>query len=494
MSKPNSQHLFFNGQFINLAFYLFLLTTQFTPVLADNYPIPIPPKDISQYGKHFQRSMTLMATSTPQKRNTVRILFYGQSIIKQLSHSTIVEDLKKRFPHTDFVVANKAIGGFSSQLLVRTLYYDVIPFYPDLLIFQVYGAHDKYEEIIRKVRSLTTAEIIMQSDHANKWPEPKSEQGDFWVQQKKWSDKMNYFLLPAIANRYKCSWQPQRWEWVDYLKDNDLQPQALLKDKVHLNEHGHWLMVNLLKRYLIYLPSEPQDEWHDLVKTYQVGKDIHWQGNRLRLPFTGNRVVAIAGNQAGGTALVLIDGKKPSEHPECYTYTRPSGTSGIGWPAIKKMTWHNPPVLETWEATCSNFNDKQDEFIFTLKGSVTGDDGKGYAKQTFISNSGRIIIKPEDWVFEYDKKVSKKKAPHEFKVRWQVKLMGTDKYIAPQIDALSKEYPIVLASNLENKTHLLELVASDNNKPDIKAIRVHKPPLNESLVPKLYDHAVSQKP
>jgi hypothetical protein len=71
--------------------------------------------------------------------------------------------------------------------------------------------------------------------------------------------------------------------------------------------------------------------------------------------------------------------------------------------------------------------------------------------------------------------------------------MGTDKYFAPQIDDPSKEYPIVFASNLENKTHLLELVASDNNKPAIKAIRVHKPPLNESLFPKLYGHATAQR-
>jgi hypothetical protein len=116
--------------------------------LAANYPAPKPPKDTSQYGRHFQRSMTLMATSTPQKRNTVRILFYGQSIVGQQWHTMVVEDLKKRFPHTDFVIENKAIGGFSSQLLVCTMHYDVLPLYPDLLVFHVYGAHDKFENTI----------------------------------------------------------------------------------------------------------------------------------------------------------------------------------------------------------------------------------------------------------------------------------------------------------------------------------------------------------
>jgi hypothetical protein len=73
MSKSNSQNPFLTGRTTTLAFYLLclsLLATLFAPALADNYPKPKPPKDTSQYGKHFQRSMTLMATSTPQKRNT----------------------------------------------------------------------------------------------------------------------------------------------------------------------------------------------------------------------------------------------------------------------------------------------------------------------------------------------------------------------------------------------------------------------------------------
>jgi hypothetical protein len=49
-------------------------------VHADDYPAPKAPKDTSYYGKYFPHSMTLMATSTPKRRNTVRILFYGQSI------------------------------------------------------------------------------------------------------------------------------------------------------------------------------------------------------------------------------------------------------------------------------------------------------------------------------------------------------------------------------------------------------------------------------
>ncbi len=428
---------------------------------ATDYPAPHPPQDTSQYGKHFQRTMTLMQTSTPQQRHTVRILFYGQSIIGQGWHTMVLDDLKQRFPNTDFVVANKALGGFGSHFLVRTLHYDVIPFYPDLMVFHVYGPVDKYEELIREIRSRTTCEIIMQSDHANRWPQ---------------GTPASPTPFADIARRYRCSWQPQRWEWTDYLKDNGLEPPALLRDEVHLNEHGRWLMAELLKRYLVYLPDEPQDEWRDTVRTYEVGQDVAWNNGKLSLTFTGNRVVALAAPGPKATAVVRIDGEKPSDHPECYTFTRPSGTPTIGWPAIKKITWQEPPLLESWELTCHDFNEDHTEFTFTLAGSRTGPDGSGKATETFVSDSGRIVIEPEDWVFDYDRRIGKKPAPDGFKVRWTVVLMGTDVYTAPEVTDPAQEYPTVLASDLANAKHTLELVAQDGDIPPIKSIVVYRPP------------------
>ena len=66
------------------------------------------------------------------------------------------------------------LGGFASQLLVKTAETDLYPFQPDLLIFHVYGAHDKYEDIIRRTRERTTAEILLQNDHVTK-PEDFTE-------------------------------------------------------------------------------------------------------------------------------------------------------------------------------------------------------------------------------------------------------------------------------------------------------------------------------
>jgi len=442
---------------------------------AADYPPPRPAADTSSYGKHIQRSMTLMATSTPEKRNTVRVLYYGQSITGQRWSDQVDAWLKATYPNTDFVCANLALGGFASQLLVRTAEYDVMPFYPDLLVFHVYGSHVEYEHLIAEVRRRTTAEIVMQSDHVTKWPEPKAE-GNFWQTQKEWDDKMNYHLLPPIAQKYGCAWQPQRWEWVQYLKDNNLQPKDLLSDAVHLNERGKWLMAELMKRFLVYLPNEPKGEWQDMVKTFEVGKDVQWRGNKLTLEFEGNRVVALAAPGKSGSARILIDGKKPSEFPSCYTFTRPSGTPHIGWPAVKKFGWEKPVVVEEWTAQLSGFNEAQDDFTFSVSGSVTGPDGEGRGRQKFVSTSGRVVIEPGDWVFAYDKQVSRKPAPAEFTVRWKVEPLFVESYTAPEVKDLAREYPTVLVSNLPNGKHTLELVA-DGEKPALKALRVHNPPM-----------------
>jgi len=227
---------------------ILVMTVIFPNALAAEaeYPDPNPAADTSSYGKHIQRSMTLMATSTPEKRNTVRILYYGQSIVGQRWSEMVDEYLRQRFPNTDFVTKNLAIGGFSSPRLVRTMYYDVFPFYPDLLLFHVYGDHIQYENIIRAVRKRTTAEIIIQTDHANKWPEHKS---DSLGEQESWDGKMNHWYLPQIARNYNCALQPQRDEWIQYMRDHKLEPSQLLRDTIHLNEHGRWLMAELLSEY-----------------------------------------------------------------------------------------------------------------------------------------------------------------------------------------------------------------------------------------------------
>jgi hypothetical protein len=132
------------------------------------YPPPKHVGDPAQLGRGIQRTMALLANSTPQHHNIVRILFYGQSITEQDWWYDVAADLKRRFPDADLRIENRALGGFSSQLLVKTAESDLYPFYPDLMIFHVYGSHTDYADIIRRTRERTTAEVLIQTDHVTK--------------------------------------------------------------------------------------------------------------------------------------------------------------------------------------------------------------------------------------------------------------------------------------------------------------------------------------
>ena len=56
--------------------------------------------------------MMRLATSTPEKRNHVRILFYGQSVTRKPWWEDVAADLRERFPHADLEIENRAIGGY----------------------------------------------------------------------------------------------------------------------------------------------------------------------------------------------------------------------------------------------------------------------------------------------------------------------------------------------------------------------------------------------
>lgn len=73
--------------------------------------------------------------------------------------------LRATYPNANLIISNLALGGHASQLLVKTAEADLYPFQPDLLIFQVYGSHIEYDNIIRRVRERTCADIVMQTDH-----------------------------------------------------------------------------------------------------------------------------------------------------------------------------------------------------------------------------------------------------------------------------------------------------------------------------------------
>jgi hypothetical protein len=77
-----------------------------------------------------------LKTSTPEKPNTIKILVYGQSISVQNWWLSVKKDIEAKFPNANLIMENRAIGGFASQLLCKTVEMEVSSFYPGLIAYR----------------------------------------------------------------------------------------------------------------------------------------------------------------------------------------------------------------------------------------------------------------------------------------------------------------------------------------------------------------------
>ena len=445
-----------------------------------HYPDVPATEDSSQLGLRIQRTMKLLATSSPDHRNPVRILFYGQSLTKQDWARMVAGDIRRRFPNADLEIANRAIGGYSAQYLIRTLPHDVYAFYPDLIIFHDFGSPALYEQIIAEIRRHTTAEMLLQNDRpawipvAGKPDDPQKQQNE--AAHAEWSNRQ----LPALAAKFGVEVVDLRTPWIEYLKRNHLAATDVLRDGAHFTEQGDVLAAKITERYLVYRPEVPPGSSQNLVQTNEIGRDLAWRNGRLTLHFDGNRVDAIAGWDDpfhAGEADVLIDGRKPSEIPGCYFITRPTDTFAVDWPAVNRISWQRPPIPEDWtlRVTATNADDSRVEF--TVTGSRTGPDGSGVSTERFVSHSGRVVIEPEDWAMQRASELRHVPTPAGLEVKWRVGGIFADVYREPRMTDTTREWVTTLAQGLSNGPHTLELVTRGGFAPAIRAIRVYRPPL-----------------
>ena len=448
---------------------------------AAEYPAPSSVGDPARLGTGIQRSMTLLATSTPERRHTVRILFYGQSITGSPWADDVRDRLRARFPEADLVIENRAIGGFSSGLLVKTAETDLYSFAPDLLIFHVYGSHNHYEDIIRRTRERTTAEVLIQTDHfggGDKLDEPTDPAG---LTPAQWTPWFNRVFLPQIAKDYGVTVTDQRDQWRHYLAEHSLQPSALLSDGVHLNDHGRFLMGSLVNAWLVYRPElkeplaqAPYD--NEQVRTYLPGKGLAVKGEVATLEFDGNRVDLVAPAAGLGEIQVRIDGRSPAEFPELYGLTRTSNSPGSGWPCILLVGNQAPRVAEQWTLTLTGDVSNPEKVAFRLEGSLTGPDGEGRSDERFVSRSGRVVIEPGDWNLVYASKVFKAPLPEGFQIKWSVVPRFVERATVPPATRAGVEPALTIVQGLKPGRHTLELRGP--GVAALKAVRVYHPPLH----------------
>ena len=429
---------------------------------------------ITRPGANIQRSMKRMEESTARQRNTVRILFYGQSITRQNWWPIVADHLRETYPNANLIIENRAIGGFQSPSLIQTAEFDLYPFYPDLLIFHVYGgggdAMDKWEEIVRRTRTRTAAEILLWTHH------DVGRERDYVESER----------IRQIALKYDCGLVDVMRQWQQLLAERNLPPKALLSSGPHLNREGCELLAGMIIPFLKYDPrlmSEQSRELATDVPFADPDRVRRLPNGSVEVTFTGNRIDAIGSPDVGAAALadVLIDGRKPSTLPELHVLTRPSNAPfDTVRPALKRIGHREPLVEEDWTLQIVESIRDGTRFRFRAEGSVTGDDGVGTNTERFVSDSGRVVIEPEgNWMVAWALEYRKKQMPADFQVTWSVVCQGTDELRFPPAKHDGTETIVTLAQGLANDTHTLKLMPKKKPGLPISGFRVYCPPLRE---------------
>jgi hypothetical protein len=328
--------------------------------------------------------------------------------------------------------------------------------------------------MIRRVLQRTTSEVLLQTDHITKPEELVDPATQPAPTMKDWSAWWNVFFLPDLVNRLgHIELLDQRTLWRQYLNQNHLAPSQLLKDGVHLNDWGCYVMAHLVEQHLVYRPEAPKT-WSSLVRDFKP----HWNGNRLEMDFTGNRVDLLPlGADAGKGVRVLIDRQAPSAIPELYGVTRVSPWPGTSWPLILRTTAKKPLQLEDWTVNFHNASEDGKSFSFDVVGSKTGPDGSGSGAVPFISNSGRVAIEPDDWNLAYCKAVFKSPIPADLKATWSVVPHFQDQPIFPLLGETKLETAFTIAQGLSNRPHHLVLEREWGSAAQLKAVRIYCPPM-----------------
>lgn len=474
------------GWTITAVLFVFLLGASITWVMHWSEVDPV--SDTQKVA----RSLEIIRTSTPASHKILKVLFYGQSITRSGWDEVVIEHWHRSYPNTVFVVQNRALGGFASRELLRTTEQDIAAFYPDLIIFHVYGDHRAYEQIIRLFRSHTAADIIVQTDHGEQLPDtpcreglrltlhrPPGCRGLVWLRQRNWYDEMSYHIIPRLAKRYGLAMEPQRAWWRDYLLQTHLRPEALLSDDIHPNEKGKELIAAFFNRYfdnLVDAWSEQQE--HSVVSI--LPRALEDTGGQETFSFEGSRVELIATRRIAVWPTITVDGRSPKDMDGCYLATRASSIGTVpDWPAVRRIVLTHDHIAEDWTAIMTQISPDQKSFAFTVETSKTGNEGSGDSSHDFVSRSGILSIEAQDWMLAraYDLKHIPLQTP--FHVYWSV--VNICDGVPEEVDRGhgTKQYSYVLAAGLANERHSLTITSKADDLGDVSEFRAYRPPLRE---------------
>ena len=339
----------------------------------------------------------------------------------------------------------------------------VIADQPDLVLINTIGKIGDLEQLLILLRAHTTADIIIPSIHWRERGKPN------WNQNLDTAPDQDVPALRKLCEKYGVEFVELRREWGEYLKQNKLPIEALLGDPVHQSPYGAWMVNRMIAEHIrprekyAYLPEER--EQHLVPPDPEKG--------RIHVEFIGNRIDLI-GRGGQGKVRVFIDGK-PAQTTNAFVMTYIQ-------PAKKNFTERRSPardqsphgvklgtqiVPQTWTITMLD-----DAGHFELSGSVTGKDGTGNAFHPFKSDSGQILIPPDEW-----RRAERNKAGDRF--TWEVTRATVSEVDFSKHPAGSM-FQVRLAEQLTNGKHTLELQRSTDHSVAIEEFVVFKPVLGEN--------------
>lgn len=143
--------------------------------------------------------------------------------------------------------------------------------------------------------------------------------------------------------------------------------------------------------------------------------------------------------------------------------------------------FHNPaiggftPVAESWTLTCLPDSSPDAQRVhFRVEGAVTGQDGEGYSDEKFVSQSGRVVIDPEDWHLAWCLSYKRLQLPEGFQVTWETYPLFSSHYEASSVGTET-----VLVQNCSNGEHQLVLRSAADGI-GLRSFRVYTPAENHA--------------